>query len=50
MRSRSSEEEYGCAEGENESGGVEGLLHNLNIEMKGTEEEAAEDLGDTLGI
>ena len=31
-------------EGEEDSGGVEGLLNNLNIEMGETEEEAAEDL------
>ena len=50
VQSRSSEEEAGSAEGEEDSENVEGLLHNLTIETKRTKEEAAEGLEAALGI
>ena len=38
------EEETGSVEGEEYTGGVDGLLHNLTIETAGTEEEAADQM------
>ena len=37
-------------EGEEYTGGVDGLLHNLTIETAGTEEEAADQLEAALEI
>ena len=48
VRERRREEDPGSAEGEEETGGVDGLLHNLTIETAGTQEEAAEQLEATL--